>query len=341
MSRPLTQYCSFSVLAIFVSSLLSFSVFADEPKMNPISELPKSAKTKDGEIGVFVDWKNVANSQVQVFIVNRRDKPVTLQHAYGRCYLKLEVQNQKKTWDRVEVHIDEMCGTGLGEFVLKPGTWLQQSHSVSFLRNPNAKQATKNASVDTKKVIAELEASIAKMREFMTRARFTKEGLDKYNAQIKELEDQLVAAKGLQRKHDALAAQLPVKENTVQLAGKPENRMVRLRMYDFACRSASNTAPMLFDNFDAIKKCQGDAHAIRYADIGKLRAIIFDKVKFEPQQMGGLPMQNPKLMAVSALARSWHPVEEVTSTLNEIIEGKDDALVARAKAVQSEIFERK
>ena len=330
----------FWVVAIPVLGTSS-SVFAQDAR--PLTELPENVKTTDKEVGIFVDWKNVANSQVQVFIVNRSDKPLTLSHAYGNCYLKLEVQNESKKWERFEAHSDELCGTGLGTFELKPGQWVQQPHGISLVRKPiqaAPKIAPKAAPKDTETVIADIEASIAKIRDFMSRARLTPQGLADYNAKIKGLEDQLEEAKAVQAKNKAMAAQIKDRKETPKPVNNSENRLVRLRMYDFACRAKSNTSSMLFDNFDAVKNCKRDVYSIRYGEVDFLRKVIFNKVKFVPIQAGPVPFGDPQSMAVSALERSWHPVEEVTATLNEIIAGKDEKLKAIAIKIQKKLANR-
>lgn len=341
----MSKFVSAIFMLSFVVVAWSFPVSAQSDdfseKLKPISELPAKVKTKAGEIGLFVDWKNQAESKVDVYIVNRSAKAVTLGHAYGNCYLKMEVQNEKMNWDRIELYQDEMCGTGLGQFSFKPGHWIKQSHSV---QSTTAAALAKPAVAPAKnpvETVAELQAAIKKIKDFMARARLTKDAYDDYIAKIKGLESDLATAQKAAAMAQAKEAAIGPGANpdTVKPNPKSENRLVRLRLYDFNCRSASNEATMLFSNFAMIESCKRDSAAIRFADIGHLRGIIFDKVRFAPLPTS-LPGLSPKVTAVQSLERSWHPVEEVQATLNEIINGKDEKLIEAAKLVRQIVMKR-
>ena len=82
--------------AVATTLILCACGFAQE--QIPLSKLPKSIETKDGQLGVFVDWDSGAeNGAVDVFLVNRSSQPVRLSHAYGAAYVKLEAQNRPKS----------------------------------------------------------------------------------------------------------------------------------------------------------------------------------------------------------------------------------------------------
>jgi len=326
-----------------VSLVLMFGLFLNAqegPQLRPLDRLPAKVKTKENEVGVFADWKNVVDSKVTVYVVNRSSKSVKLQHAYGSCYLKMEAQNQGNKWERVEPQTQEMCGTGLGEFELKTGHWFSQTHPVVLppkkgVDNPDSNMQKQK---DLESKIAEMQKSVADIKEFMTRARLTQEGYNERIAKIKSIEDAIDAAE-VELKHQIAIDQktrVAVEQVTDQ---QKYTRTVRLRIYDTHCRSFSNEGKAVIDPGMA-KGAKQDAFAIRFADFETLRGIINGKIEFKPLDEGPMTIK-PKQAAVSALVAPWHPAKERMAILQELVTGEDQYLGLIAKSVLTVLEKKK
>lgn len=300
-SEPL-KTLFFSLILVLASSQLSFAQM--EPEMKPVGELPDTVKTTDGEVGLFVDWETDKNSAAKVYIVNRSEEPVTLRHAYGSAYLKMEADNGKGVWERAEFHISETCGTGLGEFTLQPGHWMTQTHRIQT--ELPAKQNTEA-----------IENEIKEIRDFMARARLTQEAYNERMNKIAALEKQLADA-----------------DQT-----NFEMRTVRLRIYDAGSRAISNSGQAVV-NLSFIEKAKHDVFAITFADIERLRAIILGTEEIEVRKPEfGLPFV-PREIAIYSLGQSTHSIEDVTDILQSVIENESETLVEIAKEKLEEIQNR-
>jgi hypothetical protein len=301
----------------------------DGPQMASVASLPTHVKTPPKQVGLYVDWSHAIDAQATVFVVNRSDKPVLLQHAYGNCYLKLEALAKNGNWERTQSYFFEQCGTGLGQFTLKPGHWFKQLHGFATPPTPArpAKQGQGNA-VE----IENLKQQIAEIKQFMTRARLTKEG---YNSRIQEI-------KTLESKVSNLETEAQVKK-TGDDSTSPLNaiveRQVRIRIYDNNCRSYSNIGKASV-SLPMIEQCKQDPMAILFADIHFLRGVIFDRIDFRLLPNGPVT-PNPKHLAIQSLAQSWHGSEEVEATLSEIIGGDDETLATIAKLLRDRIEKQK
>ncbi len=308
--NDLTKQWSVKLKTAFLTLILalatSHGLFGQmEPEMKPVSELPDSFNTQDGEVGLHVDWESDKNGEVKVFIVNRSAEPVTLRHAYGSAYLKLEAENTTGDWVRAEFHISETCGTGLGEFTLQPGHWITQTHGIQTSLPEGQKTDA-------------IEQEIKEIREFMARARLTQEAYNERMAHIAALEKKLEESDGRNF----------------------EERTVRLRIYDGGSRAISNSGTAVV-NLANIEKAKHDIFAITFADIERLRAIISGTEEIEVKQPEfGLPFL-PKPTAIYALGQSNHSIEDVTDILQSVIKNESDAsLVEIAKERLNEIQNR-
>lgn len=292
-----------AILMAFASvSLLSAQI---EVEMKPISELPDNVKTADSELGMYVDWTPDENGQVKVFVVNRSDEAVTLRHAYGSVYAKIEAQNDEGDWERAESQAIETCGTGLGQFALKPGHWITQTHRINVV---------KAADVDEDAIRNEIE----EIRDLLRRARLTKEAYDERMNRIAELEKQLAGGTG----------------------GGLETRKVRLRIYDANSRAFSNTGEAAIDP-NQIELAKKDIFAIQFASTERLRAIILGTEEVEIVGPGRGFALSPVNTAIYALGNSTHSVEDVTDILQAFIEKEaDENLVNMAKQKLEEIQNR-
>lgn len=288
-----TASLSILLLAMALVSQLSAQT---EPELKPLSELPGSVKTTDGKVGMFVDWTPDENGQVKVYVVNRSDEAVTLRHAYGSVYAKIEAQNEEGNWERAEWQGIETCGTGLGAFDLKPGHWMTQTHRINV---------AKASDVDKDAIRKEIE----EIKDFMQRARLTKAAYDERMNRIAELEKQLEEADG-----NGLVT-----------------RKVRLRIYDQNSRAFSNVGEAAIDPSN-IEMAKNDIFAIQFASIERLRAIILGDEEVEIAGPGRGLMISPVTTAIYALGQKDHSIEDVTDILKTFIEKEtDESLIELAK----------
>lgn len=301
--------CSvFRVLLTVIFGAVGSFVAAQDVK--PIADLPNEVKNQiqEGAIGLHVDWEIDETSEVNVWLVNRSVKPIILQHAYGNVYLKLEAKNSDGQWERTQVHRDEQCGTGLGTFELKPGMWVSQKHGIAVLSQVRIPAA-------------ELERQITELRDFMTRARLTKEGRDDMLAEISALEEALGKAKARESAGPTI-----------------EERPARIRVYDQNFHGFSNEGTARV-NLELIEDCKSDPMALRFADLSELRKILNGELVFEPAFAGPMTI-DVRVNAILALGRPWHPAEEATAILDELVESDDEKDAGLAGTVLKQINDR-
>jgi hypothetical protein len=254
-------------------------LLAQDPRLETIETLPEFVQTSDGEIGVYTNWEANENGMIEVYTVNRSENSAKLQHNNGTLYLKMEANNEEENWERCEIYISPTCGTGLGEFTLKPNQWLMQPHWV---------QSSQPEAPDTPAI----ENEIQEIKDFMARARLTKPAYDEKMATIAALETRLEVLK----------------------SEKWEKRTVRLRIYDESSKAFSNEGTS-FVRVNEIEKCKGDAFAIKFASTERLRAILGDPDSFNATETPyGIPL-DVKHAAILALAAETHSVEDTTEIL--------------------------
>ncbi len=76
----------------------------------PLKELPDNIKPQDGVVSLIADYAHDPKlANVQVFLINRTDKEISLPNLDGDIFLKLETQNEDGQWVRAQTHQFPEC----------------------------------------------------------------------------------------------------------------------------------------------------------------------------------------------------------------------------------------
>lgn len=281
-----------SFFLIIWASLVGY-VLAQEPNVKPVSDLPKSVNVQAGTLSLFVDWDPAKDGSFRVFVANRSKQIEVLDYAYGQPRFFLEAKSEQGKWERATVHIDDMCGTGLGIFKLKPDTFVEGSFGIV---------GKQEAGLERQRI----ESEIQKKKDFMRTARMTQEA---YKAMIAEI--------------DALDNALTELKNRWRL------REVRIRVCGENINGFSNSTQMEVD-LQAIENAKRDNKAIRDSSLQRLEAIILGTEIFKPIEQ---PLQvDPVHTAIYAIGQKGHSVKEARAVLERVIaKSENEQTVALAK----------
>lgn len=275
----------------------SISVAQTSPTQSQIDKLPATVESIKGKLSLFTDWKANQDGALTVYIVNQSGEAVPLDYCYESFDFKLEAKNDQGGWERTAVHIDATCGTGCGTMKLNT------AHFVSGQFMPPANQA--------KSQVEMCQKEITEIKDFMKRARMTKDAYDERMARIATLEKQIA-------------------QNRIE-GDDWVKREVRLRMHDVSARAVSNSSHQMV-NAASIENAKRDVLAIRLASVERLEAILSGKEKFVAfKSEFGLPF-NPNVTAIQTLTRSDIPQATAKRVLENVVSANEDKkLVELAK----------
>ena len=80
-------------------------------KIRPLDRLPEHVTAPAGKLTLFADYKNKTDQhRVPVYLVNRTDKPITVEAQDGDIYMKLQYESAPGHWQRAETHVFSTCG---------------------------------------------------------------------------------------------------------------------------------------------------------------------------------------------------------------------------------------
>jgi len=278
------------------SLLLVNAVFAQEPVQKslnaPFVQQPKLTGIEVGTVGLFADWTPNKQGTHELIVINRTTKPVTLSYAYENPDCVLEAKNDDGVWERATVHIDHLCGTGIGSYQLKPDFF-----SAGIFGIPNDGSARK----------MQLEKSIEANEACLSHANMTREAR----------EAKLVATKQLQSELAELEKHL-------------QEREIRICIYGENVKATSNSTTAVIDvRVIAAAKC--DRVGIQTASLERLESIIMGEEVIESESSGGVPF-DPVNIAIDSLGAEEHSIEKAAAILRRVIaESKDENLVVIAK----------
>jgi len=95
----------------FAFVLAAQALNAQKPTDVAISELPSGVPSTEGKVTLFADYSRAKKSSpIDVYLINRSDRDITLSAQDGDVYLKLEGKSDDGTWTRVQPHAYSWCG---------------------------------------------------------------------------------------------------------------------------------------------------------------------------------------------------------------------------------------
>lgn len=94
----------------------------------PVAELPARVVAADKAVTLFADYASARGGQIQLYLVNRSAKALTLPTQDGVLYIKLEAAVPKQGWTRAQRHVYSSCGNSYDGMVLRPGQFVRVPH---------------------------------------------------------------------------------------------------------------------------------------------------------------------------------------------------------------------
>ncbi|WP_395753723.1 hypothetical protein [Prosthecobacter sp.] len=89
-------------------------------KGTPIAQLPEGIPSTEGKVTLFADYARAKKGEpIDVYLINRSEKDISLNAQDGDVYLKLEKENADGTWTRVQPHVFSWCGNSYGWMALE------------------------------------------------------------------------------------------------------------------------------------------------------------------------------------------------------------------------------